>query len=148
MDYSYTLDPFPQETSAHTKLNAYYDHLREGRFATTRCTRCGFVGYPPRPVCPECLSDEFVWEILPDQGEIAAYTVQESGIPYGFERPLVFALVMIGSLRIFTRIVDSPLNSLRIGAGVRVSPIRVPDSPFSSNRVLLAFKTIESASES
>lgn len=148
MDYSYTLDPFPQETSVYTKMSSYYDYLHEGRFATTRCTGCGFVGYPPRPVCPECLSDEFEWEVLPDQGEIVAYTVQESGIPYGFEGPLVFALVRVGPLRILTRIVDSPIDSLRIGAKVRVCPIRVPDSPFSPNRVLLAFKTVDLASGS
>lgn len=142
--YLRAVDPLPLESSEHNKLHAFYTHLAEGRLTTTRCARCGRLDWPPRAFCPACLSDAFEWADLPAEGRIHAYTVQETGVPSGFPRPLVFAIVEVGGLRVFAPLtgVGDPAR-LALGAAVRLVPVRVADDPQGQPRYLPAFTPVE-----
>jgi uncharacterized OB-fold protein len=134
------VDPLPLESAEHNKLHAFYAHLAEGRLTTTRCRGCGRDDWPPRAFCPACTSDAFEWAELPREGRIHGFTVQETGVPAGFPRPLVFAIVEVSGLRVF-----APLTSvgdpgrLARGARVHLTPLRVADDPAGSPRYLPAF---------
>ena len=93
MLYFRATDPFPLESADHTKLHEFYTRLAGGRLATTRCAACGRLAWPPRGFCGECGSDRFDWADLSGRGTIHAFTVQEAGLPAGFEGPRVFAIV-------------------------------------------------------
>lgn len=138
--YSATMDLFPQQGPEHNKLHAFYENLREGSLATTKCTRCGWLGWPPRTVCPECMSDRLDWIPLPADGTIEVFTVEEIGVPVGFEKPLVHALVHLDGvgLRLFSRIVRADLKTLAEGARVRLAVLDVP-----GGRVSFAFQPSE-----
>jgi uncharacterized OB-fold protein len=77
---------------------------------------------------------------LPQEGRIHGFSVQETGVPAGFTRPLVFAVVEVAGLRVF-----APLTSvadpagLAVGARVRFAPVRVADDPMGQPRYLPAF---------
>ena len=85
MPYFRATDPFPLESADHTKLHEFYARLAAGRLATTRCVGCRRLAWPPRGFCGECGSDRFDWTDLSGEGTIHAFTVQEAGLPAGFD---------------------------------------------------------------
>jgi uncharacterized protein len=142
MTYFRAVDPFPLESVDHTKLHEFYTRLGQGTLATTRCTGCGARAWPPRGFCGDCASDDFEWVDLPREGEVHAFTIQETGLPAGFEAPRIFAIVKLDGLRIFTILTNTDPAKVAIGQRVRVAPLRVPDDPKGNPRWLPAFEPI------
>ncbi len=140
MSYFRAVDPFPLESADQTKLHEFYARLAAGRLATTRCTRCGARAWPPRGFCGECAADTFEWVDLPNDGVVHAFTVQETGLPSGFDGPRVFAIVKIDGLRVFTILTGADPSTVAIGARVRLSPLRVADDSKGNARWLPAFE--------
>ena len=138
--YARVVDPLPLESAEHNKLHPFYVHLADGRLTTTRCRGCGRIDWPPRGFCPACTSDAFDWVDLPRDGRVHGFTVQETGVPAGFRRPLVLAMVEVAGLRVFAPLVDVPdPAALAVGARVRLAPVRVADDPQGQPRYLPAF---------
>jgi uncharacterized OB-fold protein len=140
--YVRAIDPFPLESADHTKLHAFYTRLGEGRLTTTRCTACNARAWPPRGFCGDCASDQLEWVDLPREGEVHAFTVQEAGLPTGFDAPRIFAIVKVDGLRIFTILTNTDPAKVTIGQRVRLSPLRVADDPKGTARWLPAFEAI------
>jgi len=137
--YFRAVDPFPLESADHTKLHEFYTRLASGRLMTTRCRDCRTTAWPPRGFCGECASDRFEWVDLPGEGTLHAFTLQEAGLPAGFDGPRVFAIVKVDVHRVFTALVDADPAALRIGQRVRLAPLRVADDPQGNARWLPAF---------
>jgi len=97
--YPYTMDMWPLECKEFNRLYKFYEHLKEGRFTTTRCRTCGHVAYPPRVICPECYSEDLEWIDLPKRGKVIVFTEQIRGVPLGFESPL-FTLTSIWAKKV------------------------------------------------
>ena len=142
MSYFRATDPFPLQSAEQTKLHEFYARLAEGRLVTTRCAGCGETAWPPRGFCPSCGSDGFDWAELPSEGVIHAFTVQEAGLPSGFEGPRVFAIVKVGGHRIFSIIVGTEPGTVAIGQRVRLAPLRIADGPDGDPRWLPAFTRV------
>jgi uncharacterized OB-fold protein len=142
MTYFRAVDPFPLESAEHNKLAEFYARLAGGRLATTRCGGCGRAAWPPRGFCPECGSDAVEWIDLPGEGTLHAFTVQEAGLPAGFDGPRVFAIVKVGGHRIFSIVRDADPASLRVGQRVRLYPLKVADDPRGGARWLPAFTAV------
>jgi uncharacterized protein len=145
VSYFRAIDPFPLETAEHNKLHEFYARLAAGRLSTTRCTACHGIAWPPRGFCAECASDRFEWVDLPSEGTIHAFTVQDTGLPSGFDGPRIFAIVKLDGHRIFSVVRDANPASLTIGQRVRLAPLRVADDPTGQPRYLPAFKPSERA---
>jgi uncharacterized OB-fold protein len=143
VSYFRATDPFPLETADHNKLHEFYTRLAAGRLCTTRCAGCGQTAWPPRGFCGACASDRFEWVDLPSEGIIHAFTVQDTGLPAGFEGPRVFAIVKVGGQRVFAIVRDAEPPALKIGQTVRLSPLRVADDPDGHPRFLPAFAPVE-----
>jgi uncharacterized OB-fold protein len=142
MSYYRAVDPFPLESADHTKLHEFYARLGAGRLSTTRCAGCGAVAWPPRGFCPDCGDDRFDWIDLPAEGTVHAFTVQETGLPAGFEAPRVFAIVKVDGHRIFTVVAGADPASMRVGQRVRLAPMRVADGPQGHSRWLPGFQVV------
>jgi uncharacterized protein len=139
MTYLRAVDPFPLEAADWNKLHEFYRHLGEGRLVTTRCGGCGRTAWPPRGFCPECADDRFEWTELPREGTVHAFTIQDTGLPAGFDPPRIFAIVKVAAHRIFTILLDADPASVALGQRVRLKPLRVPDDPKGNPRWLPAF---------
>jgi uncharacterized protein len=139
MTYFRATDPFPLESAEHTKLHEFYTRLGTGRLATTTCSDCGRTAWPPRGFCGDCAGDTFEWIDLPTEGTVHGFTVQETGLPPGFDTPRVFAIVTIVGHRIFTVVRDADPSTLAIGVRVRLAPMQVADDPKGQPRWLPAF---------
>jgi uncharacterized protein len=146
LPYARVIDPLPLESAEHNRLHPFYARLAEGRLTTTRCGECGRIDWPPRGFCPECTSDRFDWVDLPRDGRIHGFSVQETGVPAGFPRPLVFAVVEVAGLRVFAPLtgVTDPAR-LVLGGPVRFAPVRVADDPQGQPRYLPAFTPVPPA---
>ena len=139
MTYFRAIDPFPLESAEHTRLAEFYARLAQGRLSTTRCAGCGRTAWPPRGFCPECMSDAVEWVDLPAEGTVHAFTVQETGLPSGFEGPRIFTIVKVDGHRIFSVLLGADPTRVAIGQRVRLEPLRVADDPKGSPRWLPAF---------
>jgi len=140
VSYFRAIDPFPLESAEHTKLHEFYARLAGGRLATTRCGGCGATTWPPRGFCPECASDRFEWVDLPAEGTVHAFTVQDAGLPAGFDGPRVFAIVKVAGHRIFSILTGADPGAVRVGQRVALAPLRVADDPRGHPRWLPAFR--------
>lgn len=138
-------DPYPREHEKETRIHPFYAALGEGRLTTSRCRDCGDWSWPPRVVCPSCYSEELDWGELPRVGRVTGFTIQEVGLPPGFEGPAVFVLVDVGPVRIFSRLTESDPESVEIGAAVEFVPVEIAAPPGQDVRRLPAFRVVASA---
>ncbi len=146
--YIGSMDLYPQQSPEFNRVHPFYDHLKEGRFTTTRCTECGNRAFPPRVVCPECLSDKLEWVDLPKEGTVLVVTEEEVGVPLGFETPLIHALVDLdGQLRIFARIVNAAVGQLKEGHRVKLHVFPVPPVPVEKGREVVNVQRVYFAFE-
>jgi uncharacterized OB-fold protein len=64
--------------------------LLSDRLLVQRCTACGYLRWPPSPVCPECLTPGGEWSPMSGRGRLWSYCVYwhayhpslRSDIPY------------------------------------------------------------------
>jgi len=54
--------------------HSFQQYLNEHKLMASRCTECGGVFLPPRPLCPSCYSESMEWAELSGKGKLAAYT--------------------------------------------------------------------------
>lgn len=153
--YSVTMDLWPVEAKEFNRIYKFYDHLREGRFTTTKCSKCGWVAYPPRVICPKCYSEELDWIDLPKRGKVLVCAEEVRGIPLGFEpSPLIHAWIDLGEgsplKRILSRIINCPAGRLKEGDEVQLVTFDVPPHPIEvkketklSKRVFFAFEPVK-----
>ena len=134
-EYFRAIDPFPLQGSQNTRL-------RSQKLLTTFCSQCALRHWPPRVVCPECLSDQLDWIELPSRGTIHAYTIQDTGVPPGFPRPLIFAVVCVEELRIFTRLIETEPGQVERGCTVRLFPSAVGQDPEGDERYIPTFTLV------
>ncbi len=136
------LDFFPAEDEKLTELHPFFDHLKAGRFTTTRCRKDGELLWPPRAVCPRCHRSELDWVDLPMRGRIYAHSAVLAGAPLGMEADVPFSVGLVdlegAPLRLFGRIEGRPWKELAIGQLVRVEPYGLPDG-----RVFYRFRVEE-----
>lgn len=137
----YMLDFYPLQDKKYTEIHRFFENLKDGRFTTTKCKKCGSLLWQPRVVCPHCNSSELEWVDLPKTGEIYAYTSMILGAPLGMEEdvPFVMALVKLDGidLRILSRIDDIPYEECELGMKLELKIIELEDG-----RVWYRFKPI------
>ncbi|MDB5703821.1 MAG: hypothetical protein JWN66_937 [Sphingomonas bacterium] len=110
----------------------FWSAAKEERLTCAQCGNCHRFRMPPTPFCPHCRSQEIDWPTLPGTGTIYSYTVVERAVLPGTEDsipyvPAVIALDGATPARLISNIVDSSLDSIRIGARVRVIFDVMPD---------------------
>ncbi len=133
----FMLDFYPLEDEKYTRISQFFENLKEGRLTTTKCKRCAKLFWPPRVVCPSCLSDELEWVDLGGKGELYAFTEMRLGAPLGFVQdvPFCIGIVKIGGLLISARIDNAKYSELKIGDRLELKIIELED-----RRVFYRFK--------
>ena len=86
----------------------YWDGCAAGELRLQRCTHCDTFYFPPRPFCPDCLSDEVVWKPLSGRATLHTYVINHRAAP-GFEAPYAIAVVQLEEgPRLMSNIVGVP----------------------------------------
>lgn len=56
-------------------IEQFYKFIGERKLMSAKCNKCGLIFVPPRPMCPECLSNDLSWTQLKNKGKLLTYTV-------------------------------------------------------------------------
>ena len=56
-------------------IEQFYKFLGQQKLMAGKCLKCGKIQLPPRPLCDNCLSEEFEWISVSGKGKLATFTV-------------------------------------------------------------------------
>lgn len=120
---------YPPRVTEFTR--PFWDGLAAGTLSTTRCTGCGHMTFPPKPVCPECWASDLEWVELSGKGTLYSFTeVSAAPSTFAAETPYVLCLVDLDEgVRCLSRILapyDSLVPDTRVRLRIRESePVRL-----------------------
>jgi hypothetical protein len=116
-------------------LKGFFEEARAGRLTGLRCGECGELAIPPKEFCPACGKRAWTPVPLEGMGVVASYTVIR--VPprsHTGQAPYAVAVVRLAEgVSLTGRVVDIPLDSLRVGLPVKFQPI------VSADETLVAF---------
>jgi uncharacterized OB-fold protein len=119
------------ETDASVSIGRFFEHVRQGTLTGIRCGACGTLSVPPKELCPACGARRWTAVPLSGEGTITSYTVIRVA-PRGHadEAPYAIAAVQLREgVSLLGRVVDVPLDALKVGLAVRFRPLIVKDRP-------------------
>jgi len=112
---SETPKPLPDVDDPLT--SAFWAGTREGRLLVPCCAACGYVWWPPEPVCPQCLRPAPEWQPIAPTGTLWSYAIYRRALDPAFasEIPYAVALVELASGIAMYGLVDGGIEGLEIG---------------------------------
>jgi hypothetical protein len=117
-------DPLPIKPAISEINKPFWDGCRAHKLLAQQCKQCLEHRYPVAAVCPNCLSTRYEWRELSGRGELFSYIIIHRGYhPYWAQRvPYNVAFIELEEgLRMFSNIVGTPNEKLRVGQKVKVA---------------------------
>ena len=117
-------DPLPIKPAISEINKPFWEGCRAGKLLAQQCTHCQERRYPAAAICPNCLSAGYEWRELSGRGELFSYIIIHRGYhPYWAQRvPYNVAFIELEEgLRMFSNIVGTPNEALRVGQKVKVA---------------------------
>ena len=80
-------------------VDAYRQHVADQKLIASKCTDCGALYLPPRPICPVCQTQNMTWAELQGDGTVAGVTsiaivpAAMAAKGFGRDNPYVTAIV-------------------------------------------------------
>jgi uncharacterized OB-fold protein len=110
--------PLPDDASA-----PFWEACRRRELAMQRCSGCGKMRFPPRPMCPGCQSFEATWVRVSGRGTIYSFVVAHPPVLPAFQPKVPMPILLVeleedAGLRIVGNFVGE--GAPRIGARVEV----------------------------
>ena len=99
----------------------FWKGTQEGKVVVQACTKCGYIRWPPGPLCNECLSSDTEWKEISPTGTLWSYAVYHRAMNPRFkdEIPYTVALVELDDgPRMYGRLVAN-IAKVEPGASVR-----------------------------
>ena len=97
----------------------WWEACDEGKLLIQKCSSCGALRHPPRPMCGKCQSTE--WESIESSGKgsVHSYTVLHYPPIPGYDFPLPVVLVDLEEgTRVIANIAGCEIDDIRIGMKV------------------------------
>jgi len=93
--------------------------LDEGKFLIQKCSSCGALRHPPRPMCGRCQSIEWGTVESTMKGTVHSFVVIHHPPVPGYEYPLVCALIDLEEgIRFVSNVVDCAPDDVHVGMKV------------------------------
>jgi uncharacterized OB-fold protein len=108
----------------------YFDHVEENKYPIPICEYCAETFFPPRVLCPYCLSDSLSFKTAAGTGEIYSFSVVRTDYhdAWGHSTPYVNALIELSEGQIiFSNVVNCTPEDLTVGTDVKVTFEQSPD---------------------
>lgn len=119
--------PSPPRDSAF-----FWEGLDRGELRIQRCTSCGRLRHPPRPMCPVCRSLDRDHVVASGRGEVHSFVVHHHPPVPGRDHPFVVALVELEEgTRIVGNLLDVAPGDVAVGM-----PVEVTFEPRADGRIL------------
>src|SRR5262249_15151352 len=101
----------------------YWEALQRHELYFQRCADCHTDRFPPRAVCPVCLSARIEWIRASGRGTVYSFTVTYQNQSPGFREQLPYVLAVVQleeGPRMMTNVVDCAPDAVTIGMPVTV----------------------------
>ena len=108
--------PIPNEDT-----KPFWDGLKEHKLSIQKCSQCGQFRFPPRIICPYCMSLESEWVEVEGGGTVYSFTIVHHAYTpaYEGELPYVVAIIEIEEgIRLISNIVGCKPEQVEIGMHV------------------------------
>lgn len=107
----------------------WWEAVDRGEIPIQKCSDCGELRHPPRPMCPHCRSVRWESILASGSGTLHSFTVLHHPPIPGYELPFAVGLVDLEEgTRLVANVVDCPPGEIRIGMKVEISVEEVDDS--------------------
>jgi uncharacterized OB-fold protein len=119
-----TRPPYPQPREDADNA-AFLTSWRSGRVLLQRCDACGTIFFYPRPVCPQCWSEQLSGRESTGRGRIVSFSLvhRPNDPAFNDEVPIVLAEVALDEgATMLARIVDCDPAAVASGLQVEVPP--------------------------
>ncbi len=103
-------------TEAFT-IEQFYKFMAQGKLMAGKCSKCGKIHLPPRPLCDNCYSQAFTWMQVSGKGKLLTYTIIHVA-PAQFQALAPYAVGIVeleGGLKIPGMINGASQEELKIG---------------------------------
>jgi hypothetical protein len=99
----------------------FWEAAIESRLVAQRCSGCGRLRHPPRPMCPHCHSLDFEAASLSGRGSLYSYAILHHPRHPAFDYPLTVALVDLEEgIRLVSNLIAVNPEDIRIGMELEV----------------------------
>lgn len=101
----------------------YWQYCRAHEFRLQQCASCGTVRYPPKELCPSCLSPDTTWELMSGKGSVWSWIEMHQPYFEGFRDDLPYIVLFVQLAEgpmMMTNLVDSDRSELHCEAPVEV----------------------------
>ena len=102
-------------------LAPFWKGTKEGKLLIQACKKCGYLRWPPGPLCNECLSEESEWREVSPTGTLWSYAVYHRAMNPKFKDQIPYTVVLIeldDGPRMYGRLVKGAAK-VEVGAPVR-----------------------------
>lgn len=103
-------------------ISSFYQFANEKRLMVAKCTQCGNVLLPPKPMCTKCFSTNLKWIELEGAAKLVSYTVIQVA-PEQFQDLTPYAVGIVefeNGLRIPGMIRDINPEYIKIGMNLKI----------------------------
>jgi uncharacterized protein len=119
----------PRPQPPRNQDNAFFwEGVDRGELLIQKCSVCGRLRHPPRPMCPNCQSLE--WETIQSsgKGEVFSFIIPHyPQVPF-FDYPYVVAVIALEEgTRLISNVVDIDPGDVTVGLPVEVKFVAVDD---------------------
>jgi uncharacterized OB-fold protein/acyl dehydratase len=97
----------------------WWDAMQEDKLLIQKCSGCGTLRHPPRPMCGKCQSTDWEHVEASGKGTVHSYTILHHPIIPGYEFPLPVGLIDLEEgTRVVANIKGCELEDIHIGMKV------------------------------
>jgi uncharacterized OB-fold protein len=115
--------------SEEIEFAEFWAGTAEGRLLVQKCAACGYLRWPPGPVCNQCQSREFAWMPMSGTGVIESYATYHRALDKRFADDVPYTVGMIELAegpRLLGRITDE-IDDVQIGRTVHATFEKLKD---------------------
>lgn len=111
--------PIPDEDT-----KPFWDSLKEHKLRIQLCSQCGRFRFPPRVICPYCMSLDSKWIEVKGKGKVYSFTVVHHAYTPAFEDALPYTVAIVEleeGVRLVTNIAGCKPEEVKIGMDVEAT---------------------------
>ena len=89
----------------------FWKGTKDGKVVVQACTKCGYLRWPPGPLCNECLSSDSEWKEISPSGTLWSYAVYHRAMNPRFKDQIPYTVALVeldDGPRMYGRLVGEP----------------------------------------
>ena len=109
----------------------FYEASQRGELRFQRCSDCGTFRHYPRPICSECQSIRYTWELSKGRGVVYTWTIVHGPTLPVFQDQLPYNVVDVlleEGVHFVSQVLDCPPEALRAGLPVVAAFVPVDEA--------------------